>query len=170
MEKTYFFARTAVGLPHRNTLVVPKMRTVVVFIDQPHLTCGLEDCFRLIGKESRYDQTLRRADAKERDELRMALQFTDVPPTGTYSLYHAMTRTIEIPIFLDVPFADLPSFGDDAPAPARESQPKPGMESPPEPELDDPLLHTDVEADPNSSRYLDLVAYRTEKPDGAELA
>jgi hypothetical protein len=171
MNKSFSVARTAAGLSHRNTLIVPKVKTVVVFIDQPHLSSGLQDGFRLIGKESSYDCTMQRSEAIEQDELHVSLRFTQVPAAGSYSLYHVLTKEIEIPVFLDVPFEGLLSYGEEGTPPARGEQVKPSLAGPPQPELDDLLLHVNArDSEPDSSRYLDLLAYRTQKPEESEAA
>jgi len=171
MSKSFSLARTASGLSHGNTLVVPKVKRVVVFVDQPHRPSDLQDAFRLLSKEGKYDRTLQRSEAVSMDELRVALHFTEVPSAGSYSLSHVMTAGIEIPVFLDVPFEELLSYGEDASMPNKEEPAKLDLEDPPQSELDDALLVVD-HADPEleSSRYLDLLAYRTQNPGDSELA
>ena len=171
MTKSFSLARTASGLSHGNTLVVPKVKNVIVFIDQPHRSSDLQDGFRLVAKEGRYDRTLQRSKAVFMDEVRVAVHFTEVPAAGSYSLYHVMTAEIEIPVFLDVPFEELLSYGEDASMPNKEEPAKLDLEDPPQSELDDALLVVD-HADPEleSSRYLDLLAYRTQNLSNSELA
>jgi hypothetical protein len=125
MSKPYYVARTAAGLSHRNTLVLRKQATVIVYLDIPHRPADMQDRFRLISDDGQYDRTLLRSEAVGKDEGHMTLLFTEVPPLGTYSLYHGLTKEIEIPVFMDVPFADLSSCEVDAVAIARDKAERP---------------------------------------------
>ena len=171
MSKSFSLARTASGLSHGNTLAVPKVKRVVVFLDQPPGSSDLQDSFRLVSKEGKYDRTLQRSEAVSMDELRVALHFTEVPAAGSYSLYHVMTAEIEIPVFLNVPFEELLSYGEESSAPNKEEPAKLVLQDAPRSELDDPLLVVDhAEPELESSRYLDLLAYRTQNLGDSELA
>jgi hypothetical protein len=169
---SYNVARTATGYSHGNTIVVLVSRTVPVFLDIPHLPSDLTDQFRLVSQDGQYDRTLSRSEAVDKDDQRVALYFTEVPAGGTYSLYHGATPDCETLVFIDIPFADLPSSGEDAGSASWTEIDKLALSAPPQLELDDALLngHTDDYA-LDDAAYLDLVAYRCQEPDdSSELA
>jgi hypothetical protein len=95
----------------------------------------------------------------------MALLFTTVPPVGTYSLYQGVGSALGITIFLDVPFADLPHYGEDAPTVSRQEEDKLTFKAPPQLALHDPLLSGDPDAwRLDDARYLALPTYQSTKP------
>jgi hypothetical protein len=163
---SYNVARTATGYSHGNTIVVLISKTVLVFLDIPHLPFDLKDQFRLVSQDCQYDRTLSRSEAVEKDGQRVALYFTGVPARGRYSLYHETTPDSETPVFLDIPFADLPSYGEDAESASWTEIDKLALGAPPRLELDDTLLngHPDDYA-LDAAAYLDLLAYRCQEPD-----
>jgi len=162
MSKRYYVARTAAGLSHGNTLVLRKQATVIVYLDMPHRPADMQDRFRLISDDGHSDRTLLRSEAVAKEEGHMTLLFTEVPPLGTYSLYHGLTKEIEIPVLMDVLFADLASCGEDAVAITRDKAENVVRDARPVPESDDALLN-DHAADYalDDSEYLDLIAFRT---------
>lgn len=157
---------------HVRPFAARKLKTVVVFLDIPHQSSSLQDRFRLVGQNGAYDRMLRRSEAVDEDERRVALHFTEVPPVGTYSLYQVLTPEIELPVFLDVPFADLPNYGEEGAAPSWEEPEKIALEAPPQVGSVDPLLApdpADFALDP--AAYVDLIAFRSRGPeDGSALA
>lgn len=172
IEGEAYMSRTSAGYTHGNRLVVRKLKTVVVFLDIPHLPSDLHDSYRLVSQTGEYNRTLPRSEAVKQDEKRMLLLFTEVPPSGTYSLYQAVTPEIEIPVFLDVPFADLPDYGVEGSAPDMTEPKKLALKPPPRLKSEDPLVHADdADCKLDSKRYLDLLAYRNQRSeDGSALA
>src|SRR5215831_8129185 len=150
MSGSYFVARTAGGLTHCNTLSVRRLWTVVIYLDCPGSPQDVGDTYQLLSDEGLYDKTLPRTEAVGLDEKRAALQFTEVIPIGTYSLYHRLYCGVEFPVFMKVPFSDLEDHGEQAQEPSVEDWEPPTLG--PEPELvsGDPVLlhHEDDHAQP----------------------
>lgn len=143
-------ARTASGLSHWNTLVLPKLWTVVITIDVPDQQDEMQDSYQLLSDDGLYDTTLQRSEATTMDETRVALRFTEVVPQGSYSLYHLLPSGIEYPIFLAVPFPDLEDHGEETEEPSSEAWAVPTLDPEPKMVSGDPLLlyHQDDDTAP----------------------
>jgi hypothetical protein len=145
MDNSHSVSRTARGLTHGNTLVVRKLATVVVLLDVGQRKSNLKDSYRLRSDEGLYEHVLKRSESVPLGETQLKLRFTEVVPSGTYSLYHILAPGIEIPVFEGVPYATLHDHGDETPEP--ESVKTEGQTTlTPHPKLhsDDPLLAHDA--------------------------
>ena len=140
MNEQYFVAKTAAGRAHLNTLVLRRLWTVVIFLDEPGNRQDVDDSYQLLSDEGLYDKTLQRSEAVRHDEQRLALRFTEVIPKGTYSLYHRLSCGVEFPVFMEVPFADLEDHGEETPESSNETWELPTFHPEPEPVSGDPLL------------------------------
>lgn len=151
MERSHFVSRTARGLEHGNTLVVRKLATVTVLLEVGQRKADLKESYRLVSEAGLYERVLKRTDSVPAGERQLKLRFTEVVPSGTYSLYHVLMPGIEIPVFQAVPFASLHDHGEVTSEPERVAEQKTALTPPPRLHSNDPLLAhhaTDHAVDP----------------------